>query len=437
MPAIDVVVADRYPSGQSSLSERGSLVAVVMRAFANASPDQRLLWLSPCREEDLSSRTPVDPRLTVECAPVPRGVYDAYYLTVGAARIWTVLHGLAAELRETSLTDDAWQQFLTVNRSVATLTASHAPIRSRITVHDYTLLPAVPEIRRLRPDVSIVYVHHTSWPHSDQAQDLMTRNLLQHLVRMMAAADAVVVSAQQWRTNLQTWAPAAPVNVVAPGVDPEELKQQALAAANGYWASTLGGDSNRPVLAAVGRADPSKNFDTLLKIWAGLVREGAPGTLCLHLTPTTRGAVAIYRACAESLYRWAAEANEYRSGSVRLFERQSWGDALWLLQNADIVVACSLADGWNLVAVEACALGTDAQRLILSSQVGAAELLGPIACVVHDPSSEAEITQAIRAAIENRLRPNSMFRKQILLPSPTDWWDRIIELHHRFGRSQD
>jgi trehalose-6-phosphate synthase len=364
---------------------------------------------------------------------VPRAVHDTYYLTVGAARIWPVLHGLIADLSADSLADDAWEQFLTVNRSVARTVACLAPECSRVTVHDYTLLMAVPDIRRLRPDVSLVYVHHTSWPQFSQVHDSMARKLLQQLAGAMVSADAVVLSAQQWRTNLETWDPTTPLVVVTPGIDRTELEQQALAAESGYWANTLRDYARRPVVAAVGRADPAKNFDSMLTAWAGLVRDGLPGTLCLHLTPTTRSALPAYRTFAETLSRLAAEANSHRPGAVIVFERQSQSEALWLLQNADVVVVCSHADGWNLVATEACVLGSDPQRLVLSSQVGATDLLKPIAHLVQDPSSDAEIAYAIRAAIENR--PSGRVRRtQLEFPRPEDWWNGIVKLHHRFGK---
>jgi trehalose-6-phosphate synthase len=265
-------------------------------------------------------------------------------------------------------------------------------------------------------------------------QDAIALQLLQHLAQAMAFSDVVVVSGQQWKNNLHTWAPAVPVVVVAPGIDPAELRKQALLGASGYWASILGSGSHYPILAVVGRADPSKNFDTVLKVWGGLVKDKIRGTLCVHLTPTTRGTLTLYRKYAETLYQRAAEANGYRSGSVILFERQNQQEALWLLQKADVVVACSRADGWNLVAAEACALGTDTQRLIISSQVGAVDLLWPIAYLVDDPLNMAELEQAICAAIQDLSSHDRISRAQVLLPKPEDWLRGIIELHHRFSR---
>jgi trehalose 6-phosphate synthase len=346
------------------------------------------------------------------------------------------MHGIAVEPGADSMSDDAWRQFLYVNDAVAAEAARLAPAGARVTVHDYMLLPAAAEIHRRRSDVSLVYVHHTPWPHRRDVADDSTRQLLQRLTHALASCDASVVSAHQWKSNVESWTSAARVVVIPPGIEPGELTQTANAGANGYWAARLSAAGQVPVVAAVGRSDPSKNFDTVLKAWGRLVRDGLPGTLCLHLTPTTRASVELYRAYAVAIRTGADEANRYRPDAVWMCERQSQSDALWLLRRANVVVACSRADGWNLVATEAWALGSDGQRLILSSRVGAADVLRPVADLVQDPSDEMEIARAIRSGVEGRGAGAAISRSQIPMPTPAGWWNAISSLHHSVARSR-
>jgi trehalose-6-phosphate synthase len=361
--------------------------------------------------------------------PISKEIHDDYYLTVGAARIWMVFHRLPAPLAADALDDIPWQRFVEVNRRVAAAAAELAPPGSRVTVHDYTLLPAVPEIRRLRGDVSLVYVHHIPWPNSDEVTEAAARQMLSRMASAAASSDAVSISAQHWKTNLESWSTGAKVGVVHPGIDSNDLLRRVESSGlEGCWMGIAGDASRGPIIAAVGRVDPSKNFDTLLKAWMTLVADGLPGTLCLHLIPTTRWALAAYQDYARALYSMALEANRMREGSVVIIHREAQDEALQLLRRADVVVVCSSAEGWNLVAVEACALGADSQRLILSAQAGAVEVLAPIAEVIHDPLSHSDLAAAIRLAIEGGSRGRTS-RRDVKLPTTAEWWNQIMQMH--------
>jgi trehalose-6-phosphate synthase len=236
------------------------------------------------------------------------------------------------------------------------------------------------------------------------------------------------VSAHRWKRNFESWSIPARIDVAHPGVDVHELKHRARnSPIGGCWGEIVNSASRRPVVAAVGRPDPSKNFDTLLRAWADLVIDGVLGTLCLHLIPTSRRAVPAYRDLALALISIAQDTNRKREGSVVIVEREAQDDALQLLQQADVVVACSHSDGWNLVAAEACALGADTQRLILSANVGAAERFGPIALIVDDPASQLNLAAAVRSAVEGGPRYGTTSREDVRIPTFEDWWRAVHE----------
>lgn len=108
-------------------------------------------------------------------------------------------------------------------------------------------------------------------------------------------------------------------------------------------------------------------------------------------------------------------------------------DSLTMLQQADMVVACSRADGWNLVAAEAAVLGSDRQRLVLSSRVGAADLLAPISRIVAEPASVNEIASAIADALHGP-GSASVSRARLAIPTPADWWAGIVSTIGQVGR---
>lgn len=396
---VDVVVADRAPG----VSGGGSVVDLVMQGASN-----RLLWISPGPEH----RRTKEGRLEIARVAIPPELYKASYLGVGAARIWPTLHGIDSTLPESD--EDA---YLTVNEALADTVAATAPPSARVMVQDYSVLLVVPVLRRLRPDLRIAYVHHTPWPAVADVADEGRRRLLRSLFDAMRAADVVCVSAQRWASQLAGWGPVHTA-VVPPGVAPKQLRAEAAAATEGPWAQGLrDGRYERPVIAVVGRADPAKNADVVVRGWRDLVGRGATGTLCLHEMPTSRASLPLYASYARSVANASAATNAMRLGSVIARASTDRGDALRLLQKADVVVVGSLTDGWNLVAAEAAVLGGPRQQLVLSAGIGAIEVLRPRAWVVDDPGSVTAVADSLRQALTAPPR-----RDAVALPMPTDWW---------------
>ena len=409
---VDVVVADRAPSPDGT-SNGGSVVDLVLRGASGAA-GSRLLWVSPTTGAAEHWRTD-DGTLEVVRVAVPATQYTASYLGVGAAQIWPTLHGIDCPLPESS-----WNAYVGVNQALADEAALVAPQDARVTVHDYSVLHVVPALRRLRPDLRIGYVHHTPWPAVADVADELRRRLLRKLFRAASAADVVCVSAQRWAFHLDGWGRVRSA-VVPPGVDADLLRSQAAAATHGRWARCLRDDRyERPVLAVVGRADPAKNADVVIRAWCELVRRGERGTLCLHEVPTSRSSLPFYGAYAKSVAHAVATGNWTRPGSVVAYESSDRGDALHLLREADVVVVCSRADGWNLVAAEAAVLGPPEQQLVVSAGIGAAELLRPRAWVVDDAGSDASVADGLREALAAWAARHP--RGDVALPSPREWW---------------
>lgn len=425
MSDVDVVVADRHPPVGGALSRGGSVVDLIQRGAASVDPDGSLLWASPAVGV-ADERWLGGPRLVVELADVSPEDHASYYFEVGAGRIWPVLHDLAVHLPDDAVADGAWEAYVRVNDALARAVADAAPPDARVTVHDYSVLLSVRTIRALRPDLRLGYVHHTPWPHRNAVADEGRRDLLRNLFHAAASADVVFVSAQRWGVNLESWGPLPQVRVVHPGVDAEALHLRTATPGCGWWTTLLDEEHlERPIVATVGRADPSKNVDTLVRAWTELVSRGRRGTLCVHQVPTSRKSVDIYRRYAAAVDHAVAGANRVRAGSVVVSEDEDQDDALRLLGEADVVAVCSRADGWNLVAAEAAAIGPPGQRLVLSSRLGSAELLAPVARVVADPESPAEVAEVLEEALDEPVRQDDP-HVRVAQPTPGDWWSGIV-----------
>lgn len=173
----DVIAADRCPTNGDALTKGGSMVRLINQGRLQAKADNPVIWISPVAETGSPEKTNSGSHLSVTRLPISKQVHDDYYLTVGAARIWMVLHRLPADLPADALDDVPWNNSLEVNRQVADAVLRLAPAGARVTLHDYTLLFAVPEIRR-SPDVTLVYVHHLPWPSTCTVADPIARRML-------------------------------------------------------------------------------------------------------------------------------------------------------------------------------------------------------------------------------------------------------------------
>jgi len=103
------------------------MVGLIIHGLLTASGESRTIWVSPVAGENEVDLTSSGMPVLVRAIPVPRQMHDDYYLTVGAARVWMILHSILVRLPIDALEDGPWQRFVEVSRRVATAVANLAP----------------------------------------------------------------------------------------------------------------------------------------------------------------------------------------------------------------------------------------------------------------------------------------------------------------------
>jgi glycosyltransferase involved in cell wall biosynthesis len=170
---------------------------------------------------------------------------------------------------------------------------------------------------------------------------------------------------QLW--ELKSGAESSRIRPVHNGIDPDRFAYDP-------------GEPDKPMLVFVGRIDPLKDIETLLKAFA-LVRDVVPGVQLRMFGP--RQSAAYGRRC-DSL------AAELRLGASAVFEGQiaSTADAY---RSAQVVLLTSISEGFPFAVLEAMACG----RPVVATDVGGvAEAVGHDGVLVppRDPVAVAQAT---------------------------------------------
>lgn len=215
-------------------------------------------------------------------------------------------------------------------------------------------------------------------------------------------ADAIIAANPDERSTIeqQLGATAASVCTVPPGVDAEHFRPLDRAAAR----AVLGIEPGRPTALFVGRIDPIKGIDVLLRAWQRVVADlSHQRPLLLFLGGTFQTGSGAPRP-DDALARVIAEADSLGLGETIRFVGSRPQEELPLFYNAaDICLIPSLYESFGLVAVEAMACGTP----VVASCVGGLrfsiehEMSG-----LHVPPADPEAFAAatIRALTDHQLR---------------------------------
>ena len=87
-----------------------------------------------------------------------------FYQDFSKNNLWPVLHSYHPT---SDFCEKKWINFLRINYRYAIAIATHASTESNVHFHDYNLWMAPYLLKRLRPDLSLLFFHHTPFPHKD------------------------------------------------------------------------------------------------------------------------------------------------------------------------------------------------------------------------------------------------------------------------------
>jgi trehalose 6-phosphate synthase len=412
------------------------------REVASAAPDHRI---------DLAGH---DEAGAVAMLPIDPAVLDAAYNAIANTTLWFLHH----HMTERPQTYDAawrehWASYVTYNTAFADAVVTAAAPDARVLVQDYhlALLPAM--VRDRRPDLRIAHFTHTPWASVETFATLPPEVAREVLVGMLGADSAgfhsprwaadfvdcctTILGAEPAGDRVSFAGHATAIHVHALGVDPAPL----LARASGSDVTERRNAleeavGDRAVIARVDRTEPSKNIARGLEAYAELLRkhpEHHGHVVHVALAYPSRQDVAEYRDYTERVTGLAAAINdELGTGDWRpvlLAVVDDYPRSLATLQLADVFLINPVRDGMNLVAKEGALLTEDAV-LVLSTEAGAADELGPFALLV-DPFDVAATAAALHDALtmpaEERVRRHTGLTRAATALSPHEWLQQQLD----------
>lgn len=115
-------------------------------------------------EEQVAVHRKRYPKLTAVQIPLTADDVNLFYETFSKEAFWPVIFSFPdkAEFNQAH-----WEHYLEINRLFAERTARVAEQGALVWVHDYNLWMVPHYLRALRPDLTIAFFHHTSFPSSD------------------------------------------------------------------------------------------------------------------------------------------------------------------------------------------------------------------------------------------------------------------------------
>lgn len=140
--------------GFFSRGEKG--VWVAWSKSESRTPDE---W-----EERMAVDPELYPNLTAVRIPLTPADVNLFYETFSKEALWPVIFSF---LDKAHFDQSHWEHYLDINRIFAERTAEVAEENALVWVHDYNLWMVPHYLRRLRPDLTIAFFHHTSFPASD------------------------------------------------------------------------------------------------------------------------------------------------------------------------------------------------------------------------------------------------------------------------------
>lgn len=401
MAAADVIVANRAyldhsvgpGEGEEPPAGKGGLVAAVAPVVQPWDGSTGTTWIGAGRgardpawvdadgyELIATERGPMRHRRLFFDDPV----WEAHYGMVANSFLWPLLHLVRTPLpdlapyfpRPLSPSDDDWQTYGAVNGAFADAAATSGRGEGAW-IHDYQLGLAPAALRKRGYGGRIGFFLHTPFPSSTVAAEVLDargRECFRQWVEGILGADlagfqcpadverfrdavlrlglgedtggALAVDGRTVRTG------AFPV-----GIDFDGLVAVARSAQLPPVADEMA-DTGLPLIVGLERADYTKGIPERFAALAALARQGRRFAYLGVASPTREG-VESYAALGTAIARGAEEAGqavEVAGGRFRYIEQAlSWPQVVSLLREADVVCTSSLADGMNLVPLQAVA----------------------------------------------------------------------------------
>lgn len=453
-----IVVSARAPfvGGGSAVSRApGGLVSALLPVMRRAGG----IWIAAGNERDAHAFS--DAEFRVIAVSIPNDVRAAWYSGASTGALWPLAHGFMERCRFHQQAAHAYRE---VNRRVADVVASSAPLRGTVWIHDYQLA-LVPElVRAQRPDLTLGFFWHIPWPAAEFFRTLPWRRAL---VDGLLGADVVGLHVPRYVNALATALRDLGMTFEIEGTDLVVPKKghvcRVIASPVGVdvdvW-SALGRDadiqakarnlreqlSGSRLLLAVDRIDYAKGIVERLEAFERLLErstEAREHATLVQIAVPSRESVSAYRELRErveaTVGRIAGRFGTPTRRPVHLFARSYDAEDLAAFYlAADVAVVTPLRDGMNLVAVEYVATRPTAKgRLLLSEMTGAADVLrGAWLVNPYDEDAMDEALAVATLSVETNQDANRMVElRRIVSDMSLDRWTSNFLEHLDWARN--
>jgi trehalose 6-phosphate synthase len=401
--------------------------------------------------------------VTYRLVDLPQAAHRDHYATISTELLMPLFHyllPLADQPAFTARTAAAWDNYRLVNARYAAAIAAHGDADA-VLVEDVHLMlagAAVATAAGRRPAAPVSYFHHVPWCEPSYF-GVLPAPVRREILSGLLAYDSVGFHCRRWAEAFwaccERFVPDADRAgdvmthqghqtrlVISPvAIDTAQVAEVAGSSQAREWRQRFAGiGAGRRLIVRVERADPAKNTVRGLAAFGAMLerRPDLAEQACLLavLTPV-RLWMPEYRGYLDQCEAVAAQINErFEAAPVQLHlggEAHSYDHqrALAGLSLAHTVMATSVYDGCNLVAMEAMFAGGQ-PALVLSENTGAHAWFGEHTLPVN-PFDVAQTASALELALDEpaarRQARAAALRGVIADHTPADWIrDRLAGL---------
>ena len=350
--------------------------------------------------------------------------------------IWPLLHGLPIP----ELADAELSQHLNAVRSTSEALAAESIDGDNhgYFVNDFQLSQIPVALRELEPNKQISFFLHTPWPKSAPSSSTGIQTL-EFLASGMLAADVIQFQTQK---DLQAFEAFVSSHLllelanVQLEVNPVSVNVQHLSLESLDTEDLLNLREDEISYVHIARSDPIKNTLASINAFTELAQEfqvSSPRSyLDLYIVPS-RQQWPMYQVLVSEIIQTVEQCNSKLSSlnytPIRLHIGNDYQRASQALTRYDYLIACSVADGLNLVVKEGAILNDRNGVIISAKQVGAMAELADF-CIVAAEANVTGITNALKAAhnlcTESQKTMAFELKRQIQEFDSTNWAQNAV-----------
>ena len=350
--------------------------------------------------------------------------------------IWPLLHGLPIpELADAELS----HRLNTVRSTSQALAAESIDVDNHgYLVNDFQLSQVPVALRELEPSKQISFFLHTPWPKSVPSSNIATK-ILEFLASGMLAADVIQFQTQKdlraFENFVITHLPLE-LEDVKLEVNPVSVNVQQLNLQSLNTEDLLNLREDEISYVHIARSDPIKNTLASINAFTGLARDfkdSAPRSyLDLYIVPS-RQQWPMYQVLLSEIVKTVEQCNSKLSSlnyaPIRLHIGNDYQRASQALTRYDYLIACSVADGLNLVVKEGAILNDRNGAIVSTENVGAIAELGNF-CIVAAEATEIGIIESLREAqnlsSESRRNMSAELKRHIQEFDSSNWAQNAV-----------